>query len=300
MENILIGTKVPDLSGKEFTDLVKGEIALYLHNADGATPPVLRGSEVTNAEVKAARAIQFIVKKADGEINGGLLIPNRTLLNQNYQAYQAGVAAVVKLGNNATTDTSLIIPSTGEGNIRLTNLTDTYEIDNFPANISVTKKSTETPVQYLARVVAAINANPTANLLVTAELETAAAKYQIKLTTKNSTIKLGVATDGVFADYQAIQVTARVTALGDGATIQKIEKELTVFKGNGNYTEDNDLYYKEPLVSNAALNYNVMSITWTSVVHPTHSTTMTVANPNILVCTPSTDTTLADLFTKFT
>ena len=59
-------------------------------------------------------------------------------------------------------------------------------------------------------------------------------KYQIKLTTLNADIKLGVTTDGIFENYKAITVTERKVGQGTYAQISQIEQELTVFKGNGN------------------------------------------------------------------
>ena len=79
----------------------------------------------------------------------------------------------------------------------------------------------------------------------------------------------------------------------------KIEKDLTVFAGNGNYMENGDLYYKEPLKSIPGTNYNVMSQTWTAIARPTHSTTMAVANPNLLIAVPAGNTSLATLYAKF-
>lgn len=300
MENILIGTSVPNLTAKTIADVVAGDVVLMLHqSADVA--PVLRGSEVTNAEIAAARGVQFLVKRADGELEGSLIFGDREITNKNYQAYVAGVPGVFKLGNNAAAATGLTMEATakGEGCIRLVDLTDTYVTTSFPANICLDKKSTETVAQYLARFVVKINADPVAKTLVVALLETATGYHQIKLTTLNSNIKLGIATDGLFAEYQPITVTARVVAKGAGAQIVAIEKELTVFKGNGNYTNDNDLYYKEPLKASATVNYNVLSLTAKKEVQPSVSTNIFVASPNVLVCTPAADATLAALYALF-
>lgn len=300
MENILIGTSVPSLSLKTIADVVAGNIVLMLHQEAGIAP-ILRGSEVTNAEIAAARGVQFLVKRADGELEGSLIFGDREITNKNYQAYVAGVAGIFKLGNNAAAATGLTMEATakGEGCIRLVDLTDSYVTTSFPANICLDKKSSETVAQYLARFVAKINADPVAKTLVVAVLESAVGVHQIKFTTLNSNIKLGIATDGLFADYQPITVTPRVVAKGAGAQIVAIEKELTVFKGNGNYTNDNDLYYKEPLKASGAVNYNVLSLTANKHVQPTVSTSMFVASPNVLVCTPAADTTLAALYALF-
>lgn len=298
MENIIFGTEVPVLTGKTVADLTTGQIGLFLYSTDEGAAPVLKGTEVTNAELKAAKAIQFIKKNAT-DFEASLVIPIRETFDRNYQAYVAPVAGVFKLGDNAAVETALTIPADGEGNIRLTDLTTTYQVDAFPANISVTKKTNETPVQYLNRVVAAINKDAKASQLVTASLETAAGRHQIKLVTKDPLTKLGIATDGIFEPYQAITVTARVIGKGTYAQMSAIEKELTVFKGNGNYTVDNDLYYKEPMKSIVGTNYNTMSVTWTAVARPTHSTTMMVANPNQLICVPAANGTLLALYNKF-
>lgn len=299
MENILIGSTIPDLTGKTLEDLTTNQIGLLLYNADGRTAPVVAGNEVTNPQLLNARGIQFVKKKADGTFDASLVIPNKSTANRNYQAYVAGVAGVVKLGDNAATETALTVATEGEGCIRLTDLTNTYVVDNFPANVCVTKKTSETNLQYLTKVVAAINADVVASTLVTATLETNTGKYQIKLETKSSKIKLGVATQGLFESYQPITVTSRVTAVGSGEQMQAIEKELTVFKGNGNYYQDGDLYYKEPLKASLTANYNTLSITWTGVAQPTVSTTMAVASVNLLVCVPSADATLKDIYDTF-
>jgi len=79
-----------------------------------------------------------------------------------------------------------------------------------------------------------------------------------------------------------------------------IEKELTVFKGNGNYTENNDLYYKEPLKGDTDENYDTLSISWTGTAQPTISTTMAVANLNLLICAPADEGTLQTVYTALT
>ncbi len=298
MENILIGTTVTDLTANTIDDLVAGDLALLLHG-DLGTTPLLRGSEVTNAEIAAARGIQFLLKRADGELESSLIISDRDIINKNYQAYVAGTPGVFKLGDNAAVETALTIPTTGEGTIRLIDLVEPYQVDNFPAIITATKKSTETVLQYLTKVVAQINADPIAKLLVVAALETNTGRYQIKLTTLNSKIKLGVATSDIFEGYTPITVTARVIAKGTGEQIQEIEKELSVFKGNGNYMENGDLYYKDGLKSSLGTNYNTMSMTWKKEVSPSISTNIFVASPNVLICVPSGDSTLSALYAKF-
>lgn len=298
MENILIGTFIATLSGETIADLATGELALLLHGEAGTTP-LLRGTEVTNAEIAAARAIQFIVKRADGELEGSLLFGDKEITNKNYQAYVAGVAGVYKLGNNAATETALTIPTTGEGTIRLVDLVNPANLDNFPAIITCTKLASETVLQYLTKVVAKINADPIAKTLVVAALETDTGKYQIKLTTLNSDIKLGIATADIFESYNPITVTARVIAKGSGAEIQRIEKELSVFKGNGNYVQDNDLYWKEGLKSSLTTNYNTMSLTAKKVTQTSNSGFVNNPAINVLVCTPAADTTLAALYAKF-
>ena len=298
MENIIFGTEVPVLTGDTIADMTNGQIGLLVYSHDEGAQPVLRGTEVTNTELMASRAVQFI-KKGAFDFEASLVIPTKTTFDRNFQAYVAPVAGVYKLGDNAAVETALTIPAEGEGNIRLVNATVDYQVDSFPANISVTKRSTETPVQYLNRVVAAINADAKAKTLVVAALETNTGRYQIKLTTLDASFKLLVSTDGIFEPYRAITVTPRVIGKGTYAQMSAIERNLTVFKGNGNYIDYGDLWYKEPLKSIPGTNYDTMSITWTAIARPTHSTTMAIANPNLLICTPAADNTLAALFAKF-
>jgi hypothetical protein len=296
MENILIASAVPDLTGKTIQDLGTNEIALLLYDINEAVAPVAKGTELTYDDLKAAKSFQFVKRLNSTDFEASLIIPNLTVRNMNYQAYVSGIAEVVKLGNNASSPTSLLVPDTGEGVIRITDLTDTYLRNDFPAIITAVKKSTETTLQYLTKVVALINADVKASSLVTAVLETASSLYQIKLTSKSSDINVGIATDGIFVDYQPIVVTARRLAKGTGTQIQAIERELTVFKGNGNYTEWNNEYYKESLKSSLATNYHTLSVSWTGLAQPTVSSTMAVANVNVLVCVPSTTSSLQTLF----
>lgn len=299
MEAIIIGrTIVP--TATTLDALTDGQMAILLYNNDERTAPVLKGADVTNTELKNARGVQFIKMRADGEYDASLIIPNKTVRNRNYQPYVAGVAAVFRLGNNAAELTALNIPSEGEATIRIMDLTQSYVTNDFPANISVTKKPTETPAQFLTKVVAAINNDPKAKLLVTAALATNAGKYHITLTTKSYKIKLGVALDDIFEGVQAVATTERVMAVGTGEQIAAIEKELTVFKGNGNYYQDGDLYYKEPLVASLSTNHNTLSLTWTAVAQPSVSTTIFQATVNLLVCVPAADGTLLELFEAFT
>lgn len=300
MEKILIGSTIPVLTSKTLADLTVGEIGMLLYNQDESKAPIVVGSEVTNAQLVAARGVQFVRRDTADSFDSSVVIPNKTRRNINYQAYVAGVAGVFKLGDNGAAGTSLTFTDNEEGNIRFADLTNTYQDQFFPANISLTKKSTETVLQYLNRLVTKINSDPVAKTLVTASIETATTNYQMKLVSASSNIKLGIATDGILAPFQPIIVTERRLAKGTGAQINKIEQDLTVFKGNGNYIDSGDLYYKEPLKSNVGTNYNTLSLSWTGVAQPTTSTTMFVANANILICMPAADTTLAALYAVFT
>ena len=300
MEKILIGSTIPVLTSKTLADLTVGEIGMLLYNQDESKAPIVVGSEVTNAQLVAARGVQFVRRDTADSFDSSVVIPNKTRRNINYQAYVAGVAGVFKLGDNGAAGTSLTFTDNGEGNIRFADLTNTYQDQFFPANISLTKKSTETVLQYLNRLVTKINSDPVAKTLVTASIETATTNYQMKLVSASSDIKLGIATDGILAPFQPIIVTARRLAKGTGAQMSKIEQDLTVFKGNGNYIDSGDLYYKEPLKSNVGTNYNTLSLSWTGMAQPTVSTSMFVANANILICMPAADTTLAALYAKFT
>ena len=300
MEKILIGSTIPVLTSKTLADLTVGEIGMLLYNQDESKAPIVVGSEVTNAQLVAARGVQFVRRDTADSFDSSVVIPNKTRRNINYQAYVAGVAGVFKLGDNGAAGTSLTFTDNGEGNIRFADLTNTYQDQFFPANISLTKKSTETVLQYLNRLVTKINSDPVAKTLVTASIETATTNYQMKLVSASSNIKLGIATDGILAPFQPIIVTARRLAKGTGAQMSKIEQDLTVFKGNGNYIDNGDLYYKEPLKANVGENYNTLSLSWTGMAQPTVSTSMFVANANILICMPAADTTLAALYAVFT
>ena len=300
MEKILIGSEIPDLTSKTLVDLTVGQIGMLLYDQDESKAPIVAGSEVTNAQLVAARGVQFVRRDTADSFDSSVVIPNKTIRNINYQAYVAGVAGVFKLGDKKSDGTSLTFTDNGEGNIRFADLTNTYQDQFFPANISLTKKSTETVLQYLNRLVTKINSDPVAKTLVTASIETATTNHQMKLVSASSNIKLGIATDGILAPFQPIIVTARRLAKGTGAQMSKIEQDLTVFKGNGNYMDNGDLYYKEPLKSNVGENYNTLSLSWTGVAQPTTSTTMFVANANILICMPAADTTLAALYAAFT
>ena len=300
MEKILIGSTIPVLTSKTLADLTVGQIGMLLYNQDESKAPIVVGSEVTNAQLVAARGVQFVRRDTADSFDSSVVIPNKTRRNINYQAYVAGVAGVFKLGDNGAAGTSLTFTDNGEGNIRFADLTNTYQDQFFPANISLTKKSTETVLQYLNRLVTKINSDPVAKTLVTASIETATTNHQMKLVSASSDIKLGIATDGILAPFQPIIVTARRLAKGTGAQMSKIEQDLTVFKGNGNYIDNGDLYYKEPLKANVGETYNTLSLSWTGVAQPTTSTTMFVANANILICMPADDTTLAALYAVFT
>lgn len=300
MEKILFGTTIPDLTAKTIADVLVGEVFMKLYNIDEAIAPIVVGSEVTNEQLVNARGVQFIRKDTATTFDASNIIPNKTRRNINYQAYVAGVPGVYKIGDNAGASTSLNITDNEEGTIRLADLSVEYMDSFFPANISATKKASETTAQYLTRVVALINADPVASTLVTATLETNTTNYQIKFTTKNSDIKLGIATDGVFEGFQPITVTPRVIAKGAGKDMVAIEAELTVFKGNGNYVNESDLYYKEPAKASIGTDYNTLSLSWTAVAQPTISTTMFPANLNLLVCVPAADATLETVYDAFT
>lgn len=298
MERLLVATKVENLSTVLTVDAIAEEnLIVFLYNKDDANSdatPIYRGSELTADDLVGKKAVQFAVKR-NGQLDASILIPLNRIANINYKEYVAGQASVIKLGNNASAATALSIPSVGEGNIRLVDLIELYNIDNFPANISVVKRVSETALQYLQRVILAINNDPIAKTLVTALLESDGTNYQIKLTAKSPLIKLGVAVDGIFENYIPITVTERIIPQGKGTDMAVIEKELSAFKGNGNYMHIGDLYYKEPIVTNVSTNYDVASITSNIFASPTASTNMALGSHNLLVSIPTASEASNDL-----
>lgn len=295
MERMFVCPSIPDLTGKTLKDLTLNQVGLRLYNVDGATTPIEIGNEVTTAQIQAAVGIQFI-QKTSTDYKASVVIPNKQVINRNYKAYVAGVAGVVKLGNNAASASSILVPDTGEGTISLIDMTDPYVFGDQPISISITKKLLETPVQYLTRVVAAINNDPGTSAIVTAALQTATGFYQIQLTTTSYKVKLGVFTDGIFDPYAPINVTTRVIAVGTGEQVQAREKRLTVFDGNGNYMENGDLYFSEPVIASLTANYNAMSLTHKISSTPSASTTLNQGTYNIEIFAPSGDTTLKKVF----
>jgi hypothetical protein len=287
MEKLLVVNKVAnEVTENDIKNVADGDLFLILQNKDITNSQVAYfGSNLTKANLEAARSIQFAVKR-NGNIDTSIVINLDRISNANVVLPSLGVASVIKLGNNAASSTALSIPSTGEGNIRIVDLIELYNVDNFPANISVVKRVSETALQYLQRVVLAINNDPIGKTLVTALLESAGTNYQIKLTAKHPLIKLGVSVEGIFENYIPITVEEREIPVGSGTDLALIEKELSVFKGNGNYMNMGDIYYKEPMFINSTANYKVASITSSIFASPTPSTNMALGSYNILIAQP--------------
>ena len=282
MENLLVVDSVVDVVGESYTTIeaaVAGMTAKQLlivgdgHTLIGAATVVPQG----------VQDVQFLVKLENGDIRSSVSIPRRSIRRVNLQYATNGIKKVLRIGGTAL-GTGLVIPSTGEGNILLKNMSYNHAIATQRVSVSVQKKATETAEQYIDRVVAEVNAAMAlqAYPFATAAKVGSSPDFAITFTVADTDVDLSVGVDGIFADYPAETITEMKVPIGAGKDILAMEKEMSRHLGNGNYEKNPDLWYKGEFQANPNDVYDVITLNWEGIA-PTPTNTIKAADNSLTI-----------------
>ena len=282
MENLLVVDSVVNVVRGSYTTIeaaVAGMTAKQLlivgdgHTLIGAATVVPQG----------VQDVQFLVKLKNGDIRSSVSIPRRNIRRLNVQSANSGRLKVLRIGGVAL-GTGLVIPSTGEGNILLKNMSYNHAIATQRVSVSVQKKASETAEQYIDRVVAEVNAAMAlqAYPFATAAKVGASPDFAITFTVADTNVDLSVGVDGIFADYPAETIVSMRVPIGDGKDILAMEKEMSRHLGNSNYVENNDLWYKGEMQANPNDVYDVITLNWEGIA-PTPTNTIKAADNSLTI-----------------
>ncbi len=262
MENILIANVVKDTAllltvETAIADLAAKEI---LAIGDGN---VILGSANVAADFVGIKEVMFVVGLGGGRFKTSVSIPRRCITSYNFQTTTAALPKIIRIGGT-TAPLALVIPSTGEANILLKNLSYNHGIATQRLSYSTMKKASETAEAFVDRVVLEIN---TAMALQTSTFATAAkvvsgAFLGITFTASDSSVDLFVGRDGIFADSSYAVTQEPKVAIGAGADILAMEIDMQRHHGNSGYETNGSLWYKEPPMASASLLYHVTTLYW--------------------------------------
>ena len=251
------------------------------------------------ADLTGIDTIKFITKLADGRFRTSAPIHRRPLTVYNEQLYVAGQPKIIRVGG-ITEALGLVIPSEGEGNIGVQNLSYNHAIATQRVNVSLVKKAWQTPEQYVDAVVAELNASAArvavdgVPFFVAAKINDAggppATYFGITFTFANEHIDPAIQLDGIFEGAAKVTTQEAVVALGKGSDILAMEKDFTRNLGNAGYVQLPDLWYSNPNESSASANYNVATIGWQGVSPHGATSSMTVAQNSLTFAVPTTST----------
>jgi hypothetical protein len=240
------------------------------------------------ADLSDIKEVRFMTKVANGRFKTSVPIARKNITSINRADYSAPQNKVITLGG-VTEPLSFDIPTTGEGNITARNLSYNHTIATQRVNVSVEKLASETPEQYIDRVVAKLNASPGNNPdFFIAEKVVSGAYLGITITTANEHVDLDVTMDGIFEGAsKRVTQNARVS-LGKGADVVAMERDYNKNQGDGGYVELTELWYANPIEASAGVNYNIFTLAWEGVA--TRGTkTSQVANNTLALAVPTTE-----------
>lgn len=228
-------------------------------------------------------AVQLLVKLPNGDVRSSVSIPRRNITRLNLQTSTAAQLQVLRIGGT-TSGTGLVIPSTGEANLLIKNMSYNHSIATQRVSLSVQKRATETAEQFIDRVVAegnaamAMQSSPFATLAKVG----VSPNFGITFTVANTDVDLSVGVDGIFANYPATTITPMKVAFGAGKDVLAMEKEMSRHLGNGNYEKNADLWYKAAFVANVDDTYDILTLNWEGIA-PTPTNSIKVANNSLTI-----------------
>jgi hypothetical protein len=159
------------------------DIVEHLLNARDFTP-LYNG--VVNNTISTAKSVQFIAKKTNGNFITSVTIPFERITSINVQKYVAPIIPVLRIGLNTAANTALPVSDAGEGIIVVNNRSYKRVEPGLRKVVSATKRESQTPLQFLTKVVAELNnMNVENGKFFTATLETAGTNHHILITGLN-------------------------------------------------------------------------------------------------------------------
>jgi len=212
----------------------------------------------TAGQAQDIKRVQFIVKKDDGTVHTSVPILRRSVDYVNWQYYRAPVNGVFVIPYASITDSTV-----GEFDFTIMNKSHNHTINTERRNVNLTKKSTETTAQFLARVVVKLN-NPYPSGQVPNWYVASTSTTNLTITLSNPHVDLAIGTRGIAAGVTGTYTTAPVPGIGVGTDVQAMEKDYTRYKGNDGVIENSDLWFNYNPDAVGSGTYSIATIGFTS------------------------------------
>lgn len=240
----------------------------------------------TAAELTGIKSVQFVTRLTSGQLRYSVPVQRQSLNYNNYQLYSAPQNKIVQLGTGVALG-ALVIPSEGEVNFSIQNLSYNHAIATQRINYSATKKSTETPEAFIDRVVTGLN---NANALQVSPIVTvvklgSGANLGIEFTTANEFIDLFIGVDGILSDNPLVTTQEAKVSTGRGQDVVNYEYNSSQFLGNQGY-DTIDFWYTQTPESKTTENYNILTLGFEGI-SPTPTNSIKVANNSLAFALPT-------------
>lgn len=253
--------------------------------AYGDLPPVVNSIE----------QFSLITKFTTGALHSSVSIPRRNV-KVNVQTYSPPQVKVITLGGTTGT-TTLNIPTEGEGVVIVKSLSYNHAISTQKVIVSLQKKPSQTPEQYVDALVLKLNNTVAsqATPFFTAAKVVAAGNLGITFTTIDENVDLFVGKDGILVDELVSVTQEAIAAIGKGADIVQMERDMSRNQGFQGYVQNTDLWYKQPIQADANESYDMITLEWDGIA-PSPTVNKAVMINSITLAMP-TDTILEDVIT---
>ena len=275
MENILIVKQVPDVAG--FADVAAAIDGIAIGDliaiGDGS---VLLGGDSLAAAFATVQNIQFFTRLSNNIVRNSVVIPRRQITRYNYQTTTVGLPKIIRAGATGA-GLGLAVPTTGEVEFVIKNLSYNHAIAATRLSASFTKKAAETVSAFLDRVVAVINAeNAKLAFPFVTVAKSGGPDYALTFTAVDESVDLFIGISG-FLEGSVLTVTQEAdSTLGAAKDILAMEQDMSRHTGNHGY-DTADIWYTQPTQTDASTVYNVATLGWDGV-SPTPTNTIKVAN----------------------
>jgi hypothetical protein len=249
----------------------------------------------TPADCVGVDGFYFVTKLTSGKFRTSAVIKRRNVTSIKKKDYVAFTLPQWRLASGSN---GLNVETTGEAQIGITNKSYNRTINYQRVNVNVVKLAGESTATYLAKVVAALNAENSklSQTLFTATLGNTSSNYFITIASTNRNADISITMDGMFAGTEITNTVVAVTGNGFGADIVALEKDHSKNLGNQGYERLTEAWYNAPTESLATENYDILNLAWKGE-SPTASSSMTVASNTITLGFPTGGTVIDNVET---
>lgn len=292
MENIFVVKQFASITDvADLEDIAEGDL---LAIADGK---VVVNPATLSSALADKKEVQFFTRTKDGKIKNSVSIPRRgcSMIVQ----LPAADSPLERVIGGGTLLTRLDIPAEGEAYIAVRNSSYNHAINTQKISVSLNKRASETPLQFVTNLVAKLNAAmamtnvPFATFTLVNANVSGTECLGIAVVATSVEVDLSVQLDGILEGANNAVTSDVVVGVGKGIDVARMELDFSRNLGNKQFEKLGDLWYKQ--YANADINtlYTMVTLSWTGVANQGATTKANVAN-NVIMFAFSIDFDVAD------